>query len=65
MLGSVPTLEASWSEQDRSLGFLRARFKRHKTMMIELEKYNGIKELLIENRTTGLQAHVLCPITLM
>jgi len=31
LLGSVPTLEASMSEQDRSLGFLRARFKRDKT----------------------------------
>jgi len=27
-------------------------------MIIELRKYNEIGELLIENRTTGLQAHV-------
>jgi len=27
-------------------------------MIIELEKYNKIRELLIENRTRGLQGHV-------
>ena len=27
-------------------------------MIIELRKYNEIGELLIENRTTGLQGHV-------
>ena len=27
-------------------------------MIIELRKYNKIRELLIENRTTGSQAHV-------
>jgi len=27
-------------------------------MIIELEKYNKIGELLIENRTAGLQGHV-------
>src|SRR5882724_7200792 len=27
-------------------------------MIIELERYNKIRELLIENRTTGLQGHV-------
>ena len=27
-------------------------------MIIELERYNEIRELLIENRTTGLQGHV-------
>jgi len=27
-------------------------------MIIKLEKYNEIRELLIENRTTGLQGHV-------
>ena len=27
-------------------------------MIIELERYNEIGELLIENRTTGLQGHV-------
>jgi len=27
-------------------------------MIIELRKYNEIGRLLIENRTTGLQAHV-------
>ena len=27
-------------------------------MIIELERYNGIRELLIENRTTGSQGHV-------
>jgi len=27
-------------------------------MIIELEKYNEIGELLIENRTTGFQGHV-------
>jgi len=31
LLGSVPTSETSYSEQDRSLEFLRARFKRDKT----------------------------------
>ena len=50
--------EASWSDQDRSLGFLRARFKRDKTYYIELERYNEIRELIIENRTTGFQGHV-------
>jgi len=27
-------------------------------MIIKLRKYNEIRELLIENRTTGLQGHV-------
>jgi len=27
-------------------------------MIIKLERYNEIRELLIENRTTGLQGHV-------
>ena len=27
-------------------------------MIIELRKYNRIRELLIENRTTGFQGHV-------
>ena len=27
-------------------------------MIIKLRKYNKIRELLIENRTTGLQGHV-------
>jgi len=27
-------------------------------MIIELEKYNEIRELLIENRTTGSQGHI-------
>jgi len=27
-------------------------------MIIELERYNGIRELLIENRTTGSQGHI-------
>ena len=27
-------------------------------MIIKLEKYNGIEELLIENRITGPQGHV-------
>ena len=27
-------------------------------MIIELGKYNEIRELLIENRTTGLQGHI-------
>jgi len=27
-------------------------------MIIELERYNEIGELLIENRTTGLQGHI-------
>ena len=52
MLGNVPMSEASWSEQD-SFEFLRARFKRDKTYIIELRKYNEIGELLIENRITG------------
>ena len=28
-------------------------------MIIELRKYNEIRELLIENGTTGLQAHII------
>jgi len=28
-------------------------------MIIELRKYNETRELLIENRTTGLQGHVI------
>ena len=31
VVGNVPMSEASWSEQDRSLDFLRARFKRDRT----------------------------------
>jgi len=27
-------------------------------MIIELERYNETRELLIENRTTGFQAHI-------
>jgi len=27
-------------------------------MIIELERYNEIRELLIENRTTGMQGHI-------
>ena len=27
-------------------------------MIIELERYNEIRDLLIENRTTGLQGHI-------
>jgi len=27
-------------------------------MIIELERYNEIRELLIENRTTGSQGHI-------
>src|SRR5882724_5360655 len=33
-------------------------FNRDKLMIIELRKYNKIGELLIENRTAGLQAQV-------
>ena len=51
-------LEASLSEQDTSLGFLRARFKRKRLIITELERYNEIRGLLIENRTTGSQGHV-------
>ena len=46
---SIPTLENSLSEQDRS---------QTRLMIIELRKYSEIGELLIENRTTGLQAQV-------
>jgi len=53
-----PTLETSSSEKDRSLEVLRAMFKRTRLMIIKLRKYNEIRELLIENRTTGSQAHL-------
>jgi len=57
-LKSIPTLETSSSEKDRSLEVLRAMFKRTRLMIIKLRKYNEIRELLIENRTTGSQAHL-------
>ena len=41
-----------------ALGFLRAMFNGDKLMIIELRKYNEIRELLIESRTAGLQAQV-------
>src|SRR5882724_4921958 len=57
-LKSIPTLETSSSEQDRSLEVLRAMFNGIRLMVIELRRYNEIGELLIENRNTGLQAQV-------
>jgi len=48
-------LETSSSEQDRSLEILRAMFKRDKTYY---NQTGEIRELLMENRTTGSQAQV-------
>src|SRR5882724_11832537 len=48
LLRNIPTSEASWSEQDRSLGFLRARFKRDKTYD------NRTREVLCEVRPLSL-----------
>ena len=37
----------------------KAMFKRDKDLIFELERYNEIGELLIGNRTTGSQGHVI------
>jgi len=50
--------ETSSSEQDKSLEVLRAMFNGDRLMIIKLRKYNKIRELLIENGTTGSQAQV-------
>src|SRR5882724_12129819 len=50
--------ETLLSEQDRSLESSEKCSRGRRLMIIELRKYNEIGELLIENRTTGLQAHV-------
>ena len=39
--------ETSLSEQDRSLEFLKANSRGIRLMIIELERYNEIRELLI------------------
>src|SRR5882724_8450408 len=58
-LKSVPMLETSSSEQDRSLEVLRAMLKMGiGLMIIKLKRYNEIGGLLIGNRTTGSQAQV-------
>src|SRR5882724_10109524 len=46
------------SEQDKSLESSRQFQEGKRFMIIELERYNEIGELLIENRTTGFQGHV-------
>jgi len=55
---SVPTSETSSKEQDRSQVILKAMFNGKRLMIIELRKYNKVRELHIENGTAGSQAQV-------
>ena len=55
-----PNVETSSSEQDRSLGVLRAMFNGDKTYDNRTEEIYQVRELLIENRTTRSQAQVRC-----
>ena len=50
--------ETLLSEQDISLSSSEQCSRGIRLMIIELRKYNEIRELLIENRTTGSQAQV-------
>src|SRR5882724_10114117 len=52
---SVPTLETSSSEKDRSQVVLRTRFNRDKTYD---NRTREIQQSQIETRTAGLQGHV-------
>src|SRR5882724_2808438 len=56
---SVPTVETSSHEKDRSQVILRAMFMGIRLMIIKLPKYIEVGELLIEKRSTGSQAQVI------
>src|SRR5882724_1433659 len=58
VLGSVPTLETSSNEQDRSQVVLKQCSMGKRLMIIKLGKYNEAEELHIETRTAGSQGHV-------